>query len=52
MVPLSPLISRDTDLPRVKLAEGNVPEVIVPEVKQVSSKSIFPLRPKLPQGWR
>jgi len=47
MVPLSVLMSRVTDVPRMKLAEGNVPDVIVPDLKQASSKVIVPVRPKL-----
>ncbi len=48
MVPLSVLISRFTDVPMMKLAEGKVPDLIVPELKQASSKAKAPVRPKLP----
>ena len=41
------LISRFTDLPTMKLAVGNVPDVIVPESKH-RSKLKVPVRPKLP----
>jgi hypothetical protein len=46
MVPLSVLISRFTDLPMMKLAEGNVPDVIVPDLKQTPSKVNVPARLK------
>ena len=47
IVPLVVLISRFTDLPTMKLAVGNVPDVIVPESKH-RSKLKVPVRPKLP----
>jgi hypothetical protein len=48
MVPLPVAISRATDVPRMKLPEGNVPDVIVPELKQGELKVTVPLTPKLP----
>jgi hypothetical protein len=48
MVPLSVLISRFTDVTMMKLAEGNVLDVIVSDLKHVSSKVNVPVRPKLP----
>jgi hypothetical protein len=48
MVPFPVLISRFTDAPMIKLAEGNAPDVIVPNLKHVSSKVNVPVRPKLP----
>jgi len=47
IVPLLVLISSFTDWPKMKLGEGNAPDVIVPVPKQVSNV-IAPLRPKLP----
>src|SRR5215471_17287183 len=47
MTAASVLISRTTDVPRMKLASGRVPGVIVPVAKQLSKWTIPP-RPKLP----
>jgi hypothetical protein len=32
----------------MKLAEGNLPDVIAPDLRQTSSKVKAPVRPKLP----
>jgi len=43
------LMSSFTDLPMMRLSEGDVPDVIVPESKQ-PSKVKTPESPKLPSG--
>ena len=48
MVPLPVSISRATDVPMMKLPDGNVPGVIVPELKQGVLKVTVPVIPKLP----
>jgi hypothetical protein len=47
-LPLPVTISNATDVPVMKLPEGNVPEFIVPEVKQDVLKVTVPLIAKLP----
>lgn len=48
IVPLLVAISNTTDVPMMKLPEGNVPEVIVPELKQDVLKVAVPVIAKLP----
>lgn len=47
-VPLLVAISNATDVPMMKLPEGNVPEAIVPELKQDVLKVTVPVIAKLP----
>ena len=48
MVPLPVAISRATELPMMKLPDGNAPGVIVPELKQGVLRVTVPSSPKLP----
>jgi hypothetical protein len=47
-MPLSVSISRATDVPIIKLPEGKLPGLIVPELKQDLPKVTAPLSSKLP----
>ena len=47
-MPLLVAISNATDVPMMKLPEGNVPEAIVPELKQDVLKVTVPVIAKLP----